>query len=171
MELQGSSFIIRPHRWGDEESLARYANNPNVSRFLSDIFPCPYTLEDAKRFIAIREKDEDPRTHFAIVRGDGVIGGVGFTPFEGNARLTAEIGYWLGEPFWGQGIATEALKLVSALAFEQYGLIRLQARVLEGNAASMRVLEKAGYSLEARMARSCVKDGRIFDVFQYVLLN
>jgi RimJ/RimL family protein N-acetyltransferase len=171
MHLEGSSFILRPHRWGDEESIARYANNRNISRNMADAFPYPYTVEDARSFIGRREQDPEPKAVFAIARDDEVIGGIGFFPGKDTARVRAEIGYWVAEPFWRQGIATEALRLVSHYAFEHFDLVRLQAMVKEWNPASMRVLEKAGYTLEARLAKSCIKDGQIIDEFLYVLLK
>src|SRR5204863_9899160 len=95
------------------------------------------------------------------------IGGVGFVLRPDVERVSAEIGYWLGEPFWGRGIATDALSAVTAYAIEQHQLTRVFAVPFAWNAASCRVLEKAGYVLEARLRRSAIKDGRMTDQLQY----
>jgi RimJ/RimL family protein N-acetyltransferase len=80
---------------------------------------------------------------------------------------SAEIGYWLGEEFWGRGITTEALNAVSNFAFSSFDLCRLYAHVFEWNMASARVLEKAGYTLEGRMKKSVTKDGKSIDQLLY----
>jgi RimJ/RimL family protein N-acetyltransferase len=99
------------------------------------------------------------------------VGGIGFEKGEGIHRRSALIGYWIGEAYWGRGIATEALRLVSAHAFRHFEVIRLQAEVLEWNAASVRVLEKAGYTFEGRLRKSCVKNGDVIDDLIYALIQ
>jgi RimJ/RimL family protein N-acetyltransferase len=86
-------------------------------------------------------------------------------------RKSAEIGYWLGEPFWGRGIITKALAAMTKYAFSNFDLIRLYAYVFETNPASMRVLEKAGYKLEGRLRKSVIKDGQILDQMVYAMLK
>jgi RimJ/RimL family protein N-acetyltransferase len=99
------------------------------------------------------------------------VGGVGLEPMADVYRLTATVGYWLGEPFWGRGFATQALRALSAYAFSTFDLHRLEAAVFGWNLASARVLEKAGYSLEGRLRRSVIKDGRIADSLLYARLR
>ena len=154
----------------DARALARGADNPRVARNLRDRFPHPYTLRDAKKWIRIA-RGMDPIRHFAIEVDGEAVGGVGFDPLDDIDHRTAEIGYWLAEPFWGRGIATAALEAVSDYAFEALDLVRLQARVYEGNPASMRVLEKTGYVCEARLRRSVTKAGRTIDSFLYARLR
>jgi len=84
--------------------------------------------------------------------------------------VSAEIGYWLGESYWGRGIASEALSAVTAYAIEEHHLTRVFAVPFAWNTASCRVLEKAGYVLEARLRRSAVKDGKLTDQFQYAFI-
>jgi len=84
--------------------------------------------------------------------------------------VSAEIGYWLGEFYWGRGIASEALAAVTAYAIEKHQLTRVFAVPFAWNTASCRVLEKAGYVLEARLRRSAVKDGKLTDQFQYAFI-
>lgn len=97
-------------------------------------------------------------------------GGIGLLPGEDVHTGTAEIGYWLGEPFWGRGLMTGAVGAFAGHAFETFRLRRLYARVLEWNPASMRVLEKNGFALEGRLRRSAIKDGEIADELLYAKL-
>ena len=101
-------------------------------------------------------------------RGEAA-GSIGFVVQPDVHRLSAEIGYWLGEAYWGRGIATEALRAVTAFAFEAHGLVRLFAGVFAWNTASMRVLEKAGYVREGVLTQSAIKDGRVIDQVLYAI--
>ena len=115
--------------------------------------------------------EQEPETLFAIALEDEAAGGIGFTLHADIERVTAEIGYWLAEDFWGRGIATAALKAVTAHAIRTCGLTRVYAVPFARNGASRRVLEKAGFSLEGIMRRSAIKDGRIQDqaLYAYVV--
>jgi RimJ/RimL family protein N-acetyltransferase len=148
----------------DARDLARWADNPRIARNLRDRFPQPYELSDARRWIRAARAAEPP-THFAIEVEGQAVGGIGFDAFDDIDRRTAEIGYWLAEPFWGRGIATAALTAVTEYAFAEFDFARLQARVFEGNPGSMRVLEKAGYVCEGRLRSSVTKQGRTIDSF------
>ncbi len=110
---------------------------------------------------------QDPETVFAIANATETIGSIGMLPQSDVARLSAEVGYWLGQSFWGRGIATESLKFLTEYAFAELGLVRLYATVLEWNPASARVLEKAGYEYEGLMRKSAIKDGQIVDQWLY----
>lgn len=169
MHLALSRCIVRSWRTADVDSIARYANNRNVWLNLRDAFPHPYRRIDAQQFIrAVRERE--PETTFAIDVAGEAIGSVGFQLHGDVERVSAEIGYWIGEPFWGRGITTEALVAVTAYAIERHGLTRVYALPFAWNAASCRVLEKAGYVVEARLRRSAIKDGRITDQMQYAFI-
>ena len=153
----------------DVESVATYANNRKVWLNLRDAFPHPYRRTDAQRFIrAVRERE--PETTFAIEVNGEAIGSIGFQLHGDVERVSAEIGYWIGEPFWGRGIATAALVAVTRYAVETHGLTRVFAVPFAWNTASCRVLEKAGYVLEGRLRRSAIKDGRITDQMQYAFV-
>ena len=154
--------LVRSWREEDAPSLAAHADNRNVWRHLRDRFPSPYTLADARAFIRTALAST-PETVFAISVEDAAVGGIGFTLHEDVERVSAEIGYWLGEAFWGRGIVTEALAAVTVFAARTHGLTRVFAVPFEGNVASFRVLEKAGYVLEGCMKRSAIKDGRVVD--------
>jgi [ribosomal protein S5]-alanine N-acetyltransferase len=170
MELKLERCTLRPWRRGDEASLVRYANNRNISRNLRDRFPYPYTAADADAWIG-RVSAESPPCNFAIVVDGAAVGGIGLERGEDVFRRSAEVGYWLGEPFWGRGIATEAVRAVTAYAFATFDLCRLQAHVFAWNPASMRVLEKAGYTFESRARLAVTKEGRTIDRVEYALIR
>ena len=161
-----STCSVRTWRPTDAESLQAHADNRKIWINLRDRFPHPYTLDDAHAFIKIALSMK-PRTFFAIEVDGQAAGGIGYLLHDDVERVSAEIGYWLGERYWNRGITTEALAAVTALAIERHGLTRVYALPFEYNAASCRVLEKCGYVLETRLRRSAIKDGRIVDQFQY----
>ncbi|HMD35838.1 MAG TPA: GNAT family N-acetyltransferase [Vicinamibacterales bacterium] len=157
---------VRSWKLSDADALARYANNRNIWVNLRDAFPHPYSKKDARAFLTtITERT--PETMFAIEVDGEAVGGIGFVLHPDVERVSAEIGYWLAEPFWGRGIATEALVAVTAHAIKMHGLTRVYAVPFAWNAASCRVLEKAGYVLEGRLRKSAIKDGKVTDQLQY----
>jgi [ribosomal protein S5]-alanine N-acetyltransferase len=170
VELKLAHCTLRPYRREDEPTLVRLANNRNVSRNLRDRFPYPYTAADAREWTT-RVSVQSPVTQFAIVVDGELVGGIGIELGTDVFRRSAEIGYWLGEPFWGRGLATEALRAATDYAFETFDVCRLEAGVFDWNPASARVLEKAGYTLEGRARRAVVKDGRTGDRLQYALVR
>ena len=166
MELPLTRCAVRSWRRGDEASLVRHANNRSIWVNLRDRFPHPYTSDDAARWMAW-VLVERPETNFAIAVDDAAVGGIGYEIQPDVHRLSAEIGFWLGEFHWGRGIMTEAVRAVTQQAFRMHNLVRLYAMVFEWNPSSMRVLEKAGYTREARLRRSAVKDGKVIDQVLY----
>lgn len=170
MEIDMGGYMLRSWRAGNEEALARYANNRNVWINLRDSFPHPYTVEDAIAWVQL-QKDKEPAQNFAIATADEVIGGIGIKLQEDVHRGSAEIGYWLGELFWNRGITTRALQALTGYAFDNFDLVRLYATVFEWNPASARVLEKAGFTYEARLRKSVIKDGKVIDEFLYALVR
>jgi len=170
MELTGERCLVRPWRLNDAKPIAKHANNPNVARQLRDRFPHPYTIGDARTFIE-SVLDAYPVTTFAIDVDGESVGGIGFSPGTDVERYSAEIGYWIGEEYWGRGIAAEAVRLVSEYAFRECGLLRLFALPFADNQQSMRVLEKAGYVREAILRSSSVKFGKPRDQAIYALVN
>jgi [ribosomal protein S5]-alanine N-acetyltransferase len=164
-------LIIRPWCRSDADTLTRYANNRNIWLNVRDRFPYPYTAADARGWLKLRAADKDAPYHFAIEFQGGAIGGIGIEFFDDVHRLTAEIGYWLGEPFWGRGFATLALAAVTRYAFATFDLRRIQATVYKWNPASARVLEKAGYQLEGCLRNYVVKDGRIGDALMFAIVR
>ena len=169
MQLPLKSCEVRSWRMGDADALARHANNEKIWLNLRDAFPHPYTPHDAREFIkSLRHRT--PETTFAIAVNGEAAGSIGFVLRHDVERVSAEIGYWLSEAFWGRGIVTEALMAVTQYAITTHNLTRIYALPFASNTASCRVLEKAGYTLEARLRRSAIKNGVITDQFQYAFV-
>jgi ribosomal-protein-alanine N-acetyltransferase len=161
--------LIRHWTPADAPELARLADNRKVWRNLRDRFPNPYSRRDAKDWIKGVTR-QIPCAHFAICAdsADGALaGGIGILLQDDVHKGTAEIGYWLGEAFWGRGLMTGALTAFSDHAFGAYRLRRLYAQVLDWNPASARVLEKSGFVLEGRLRASALKDGEVADELLY----
>ena len=169
MQLTLKSCEVRSWRPKDAEPLARYADNRKIWLNLRDAFPHPYTSHDAREFIK-SVHHRAPETTFAIAVGEEAVGSVGFVLRHDVERVSAEIGYWLAEPFWGRGIATEALVAMTDYAITTHKLTRVYALPFAWNAASCRVLEKAGYVLEGTLRRSAIKNGMITDQLQYAFV-
>ncbi|MGI9278038.1 MAG: GNAT family N-acetyltransferase [Endozoicomonas sp.] len=151
---------LRELNESDIEPLVRNGNNKKVSRYLVESFPSPYTRENAEWWVSTGCQAGINR---AILWHGEFAGVVGATPGTLEQRKQASIGYWLGEPFWGKGIAAEAVKQLSKEIFETTEVVRLFAGVFSPNKASMRVLEKAGYSEEAVLKKAAYKDDCFYD--------
>jgi ribosomal-protein-alanine N-acetyltransferase len=169
MLIELEKCVVRSYRESDADTLPLHANNRKVWLNLRDGFPHPYTRDDALNFIKMALENK-PETHFAIVVDGQAVGGIGFSLHTDVERVSAEIGYWLGEMFWNRGITSEALQAVTHYAVQEHNLKRLYAVPYEWNPASFRVLEKAGYILEGRMHRSVIKDGKIIDQLLYAYI-
>ncbi|MCH8839509.1 MAG: GNAT family N-acetyltransferase [Planctomycetes bacterium] len=169
MQISLDTCVIRSFQPEDAASLARYANNRRIWRNLRDSFPHPYSLDDAHQFIA-RIKDQALETVFAIEVDSQAVGSIGIRLKEDVERVTGEMGYWLGEPFWGRGLMTDVVRAFTEFALREFSLQRLEAGVYEWNPASARVLEKAGYRLEGTLRRSMIKDGQVIDRLIYACL-
>ncbi|MGH9839600.1 MAG: GNAT family N-acetyltransferase [Blastocatellia bacterium] len=170
MELKLEHSTIRSYRWGDEDSLVRHANNYKVWRNLTNVFPYPYTMESARTWLEYATT-QDPEINFAVAVNDQVAGGIGLKLKDDIYRRTAEIGYWLGEEFWGRGIMPEAVRALTDWSFASFDLVRIYAGIFEYNSASMRVLEKAGYQYEARLRKHITKEGQTFDDVIYAIIR
>jgi [ribosomal protein S5]-alanine N-acetyltransferase len=166
MELPLPSCLIRPWSLSDADAVQRYANNRNIALNLRNIFPHPSTLENAHAFLR-HVTSETPATTFAISLPSEAIGCIGLQMGRDVHGKTAELGYWLGEPFWGRGIMTEAVAAFTRWAFATFDLARIYAEPFANNPASARVLEKAGFMREARLRSSIFKDGKYLDSFLY----
>jgi RimJ/RimL family protein N-acetyltransferase len=166
LTIPASFGAIRPWSDTDVDSIVKYADNRNVWLNLRDGFPHPYTRDDARSFLAL-VKQQNPMTFFAIASDDKAIGAIGITLNQDVHRLTAELGYWIGEPFWGKGIMSEAVRLFTDFAFDNFRLVRIYAEPYTANKGSCRVLEKAGYSLEGRLRSNVIKDNQILDQFLF----
>lgn len=166
MKVEFSGGAIRAWAYEDVPELVRLADNRAVWLNLRDAFPNPYTRKDARAWVKGVTR-QLPMLHFAITAQGALAGGIGLILHSDIHTGSAEVGYWLGEPFWGRGIMTAALSAFTDHAFEALKLRRIYALALEWNLASARVLEKSGYAREARMRKSAIKDGRVADEFLY----
>jgi [ribosomal protein S5]-alanine N-acetyltransferase len=166
--LDAGCCQIRPFQSGDRESLVRHANNWRVARNMRDLFPHPYTLVEADAWLTVALQ-QNPVTKFAIAVDGEAVGGIGLTLQDDVYRRSAEIGYWLGESFWGRGIVTAAVRTVTRFAFDTFDLTRIFANVFAWNPASGRVLEKAGYLREGVLRQSVFKEGQMIDAFLYAI--
>ena len=162
--------VVRELRESDAQSLAHHANNRKVWLNLRDRFPFPYTVDDARQFIAMDRSKSAPALFGIEVEGQ-VAGGIGLELHQDVERLSSELGYWLGEAFWGRGIITEAVRATTAYGFNKLGLKRIYAMPFATNRASARVLEKAGYLLEGVLRRAVIKDGKILDQLLYAMTD
>ncbi len=170
MELSLGNYRVRGWRKEDAPTLAKYANNRKIWLNLRDGFPHPYTLDNAKLFIA-NAITKQPEAFFAISSDSEIIGSIGFSIGQDVHRYTAELGYWLAEPFWNQGIITKAIQTVTEYAFDRFGLVRIYAEPYASNSASSKVLEKAGFQLEGRLKGNVYKNGKIMDQFVYAKIK
>ncbi len=170
MRLECGLCVIRPWQAGDLDSLLRHADNRKVWIRLTDLFPHPYTKTDGENWLAFNTTQRSP-THFAIEVDGNAVGGIGYDLGSGISRCQAELGYWLGEDFWGRGIATAAVKAFSDHIFANTELARIFATPFCDNMASRRVLIKAGFQLEGTLRQSAIKDGKLLDKAVYAKLR
>jgi [ribosomal protein S5]-alanine N-acetyltransferase len=161
-------FKLRPWHISDLKSLVKLANNLNIAKDMTDQFPHPYTMDNGKAFIAFATKD-DPVHIFAINIGGEAVGGIGIHPQADIQRKNAELGYWLAEPFWGQGIMTKAIPQMLDFAFKTYDINRVFARPFGTNIASQKVLEKTGFKREGRFSKTVFKNGEYLDELIYAV--
>jgi [ribosomal protein S5]-alanine N-acetyltransferase len=159
---------VRPWRRGDVDALVVHANDAEVARQLRDRFPHPYTRANAVAFI--QHATEEPGNLAIDVDGEAV-GAIGYISGSDIERYSAEIGYWLGRRYWGRGIATDALRTLTEHLFREQHLLRLFALPFADNAASLRVLEKAGYEREGLLRSSSVKHGAPRDQYMYARIS
>jgi [ribosomal protein S5]-alanine N-acetyltransferase len=166
VNLRLGRSVVRDWAADDAPSLARHADNWNIWINLRDRFPHPYTEADARGFLA-HVTARDTRTVWAIEVDGEAAGGIGLVLMSDVERVSAEIGYWLGEAFWGRGVMTEAVHAVTTASFRQFDLTRIFALPFADNHGSVRVLEKAGYTLEGRLPQSAIKNGIVRDQLQF----
>ena len=155
----------------DASRIASLANNKNVWDNLRDYIPYPYEEKDAEYFIGLT-KQEDLAQTFGIINSESELCGViGLVLQKDVYKLSAEIGYWLGEAYWGIGISTKAVELITAYGFDQLNLERIYTGVFDFNKASMRVLEKNGYTQEGLFRKAVIKNGNRIDEYRYSKLK
>ena len=165
-------FTLEKWRSDYIPDVAKYANNEKIADKLRDVFPFPYTPADAAWYVndCIEKGDENQLCRAIVVNGEAV-GSVGIFVKTDVYRKSAELGYWLGEPYWKKGIMTEAVKQLCAEAFATFDIVRIFAEPYAYNSGSRKVLEKVGFTLEGIMKNSVCKHGEIYDSCMYGLIR
>jgi RimJ/RimL family protein N-acetyltransferase len=161
-----TSFHLRPWQTDDLENLVKNANNPHIAKYMTDAFPHPYTYEAGRSFLSFATQG-NPTHIFAIEVEGKAAGGIGIHPQSDIMRKNAELGYWLGESYWGRGIITAAIPQMLDFAFSTYDITRVFARPFGNNPASARVLEKCGFKLEATILQNIYKNDEFLDELIY----
>jgi len=169
--VTGRLSRLRPYRVDDALALQHEADDFLVARWMTQRFPHPYTMRDAQEWVAHAVAETDGT--YLVIEVDGALaGGLGVEPLGSERNGVAMFGYWLGRSYWGRGIATEAAKMLADHALTMGGLRRLEASVFVENLASIRVLEKCGFTLEGRLRSLYVdRDGAVCDAFLYAKLK
>ncbi len=165
-------FELRKWRLEDVRDVAHYANNEHIAANLRNVFPYPYTLEDAKAYISsCVENSEERQICRAIIVDGHAVGSIGIFCGSDVYEKSGELGYWLAEEYWKQGIMTEAVKQICREAFEKFDIVRIYAEPFAYNAGSRKVLKKAGFSQEGVIRKGVYKWGKIHDYCIYGLLR
>lgn len=165
-------FILREWKSEDAESVAQAANNEKIAANLRNAFPYPYTLEDAKWYVEdCISRGEYKQITKAIEIDGKAVGSIGIFVQDDVYEKSAELGYWLSEKYWGQGIMTEAVKQICREAFEKFDIIRIYAEPFEHNIGSRGVLEKAGFTCEGTMRNGVYKNGNVYSYCMYSILR
>lgn len=163
-------YKLRKWKLSDVESLVEHANNYNIAKWLTNHFPYPYTKNDGKVFIKSVSNDNRSIV-FAIEIEGKAVGSIGLTLQSDIHEKNAELGYWLSEKYWGNGIMPKAITEVVDYGFKTFDIVRIFARPFSNNKGSQRVLEKAGFELEARLKKALYKNGAYLDELIYVKLK
>lgn len=164
--------VIREWKLEDKDKLAEMLNNKNILNNLRDGLPYPYTVNDAENFIAsMLSADKSKTFSFAITVNNIAIGSIGVFRCDNIHSQTAEMGYYVGEPYWGKGFATSAVKQVCKYIFDNTDIIRIFAEPFTYNIASRHVLEKAGFQFEGTLHSNAVKNGKILDMNMYAYIK
>lgn len=168
-------FTLRKWKMEDAGDLAQAADNQKIAANLRNTFPNPYSVEDAEWFIndCISKEDGDGCLQIAraIDVGGRAVGGIAVNVKDDVYEKSAELGYWLSEDYWRQGITSRAVKMICAEAFAKFGIVRIFAEPFDYNAGSRGVLEKAGFTYEGTMRNGIYKNGKIHSYCMYSLLR
>lgn len=163
---------IRHWKMEDATDLAAALNNKNIQDNLRDGLPYPYTKNDAINFIkAMLEADKNNTFAFAITVENKVVGSIGVFRKDNIHTLTAEMGYYIAESFWGKGLGTSAVRQMSNYIFNNTNIIRIFAEPFAYNIASCRILEKAGFVYEGTLRKNAVKNGVVLDMKMYSIIS
>ena len=163
---------IRSWKIEDAQNLANALNNKDIHDNLRDGLPLPYTVSDAESFIStMLSADKDSTYAWAITIDDAPVGSIGVFRKDNVHRLTAEMGYYVAEEYWGKGVTTEAVKQACRYIFDNTDIVRIFADPYDFNLASCRVLEKAGFTYEGTLRKNAVKNGQLVDMKMYAVIR
>ncbi len=171
MEILFEGIILRPWSFSDAEKLAEIANNKNIADNLRDLFPFPYSLNDARKWLRMILPANIPPRYFAITEEGVLVGSIGIVTKDDIYRKNIEAGYFIAEKHWGRGIAAKAIKAITSYAFNDFDVVRVYAEPFADNLQSRRALEKAGFALEATLHRNVIKNEVIKDSCIYSVLK
>ena len=164
--------VLRQWRPEDAKDLAETINNPKILNNLRDGIPYPYTVKDAEEFISAMLAADPANTFaFAVTVDDRAIGSISVSRCANIHCRTAELGYYLGEAYWGMGLCTSAVRQACRHVFDNTDIIRIFAEPFSYNTASCRVLEKAGFLCEGILRKNACKNGRILDMKMYACIK
>ena len=167
--IKTERLVLRAYELGDIAELVPLIGAREVAANLARV-PYPYTEQDARNFInSIKATPDEARFAVALSNSGHLIGGIGLRIDSAHSR--AELGYWLGIPYWGQGYANEAARAVVHYGFETLGLHRIWASVFQGNEVSAKVLNKLGMRHEGCLRHHVLKWGRFIDLEMYGILR
>ena len=161
-------FTLRPWRTDDLESLLHFANNFSIAKYMTNRFPHPYTAQAGEGFIQFATQNDPPNILAIEVEGKAA-GGIGLHPQEDIQCKNAELGYWLAEAYWGNGIISRAIPRIVEYGFKHWEIDRIFARPFGSNVASQRVLEKNGFVLEAKFEKTFFKNEEYLDEWVYAI--
>ena len=164
----------RLRKWdpADAKDLSAVLSNAKIHDNLRDGLPYPYTEQDGLDFIsAMLSADANETFAFAITTEGKVIGSIGVFRQGNIHRRTAELGYYIAEAYWGKGMMTKAVRQICRYVFDNSDILRIYAEPFAFNAASCRVLEKAGFQYEGTLRSNAVKNGNVIDMKMYSLLK
>ena len=163
---------IRQWRESDAPDLASALSNKKILDNLRDGLPFPYTEKDGLDFIkAMLSAEKNDTFPFAVTVDDKAIGSIAVFRQGNIHRLTGELGYYIAEEYWGNGIMTQAVRQICEYVFKNSDLIRIYAEPFAYNTASCRVLEKAGFRLEGVLRNNAIKNGKVLDMKMYSLIK
>lgn len=165
-------FLLREWKEDDAQAIARAADNPKIAGNLRNVFPNPYTIEDARQFVngCILNQGQNQITRAIVVDGQAA-GSIGVFVQSDVYEKSGELGYWLSEEYWRHGIMSRAVRMICQEAFAAFDIVRIYAEPFDSNAGSKRVLEKAGFSYEGTMRNGVYKNGRIHSYCMYSVLR
>ncbi len=163
---------IRKWRLSDAADLAETLSNKNLQDNLRDGLPFPYTEKDGLQYInAMLSADKNDTFAFAVTIDDKAIGSISVFRQGNIHRLTAELGYYIAQNYWGKGIMTQAVKQICEYVFYNTDIVRIYAEPFAYNSASCRVLEKAGFQYEGLLKQNAIKNDKVIDMKMYALIK